>query len=270
MHLDVLDLRNFYYRTALGRVAQRAIRDQVTRYWPPAKAQAQTVVGFGFAVPLLRPYLTDARRVIGLMPGPQGVMPWPIGTDNVSVLCDDANWPLQTGMVDRLIVMHGLETAEQPAAVLDEAQRVLGPGGKALFIVPNRIGLWARRDGTPFGFGQPYSMSQLEAQLKKHGFTPERSTSALFAAPSHSRFWLRTAEFWERAGRRIGPWAAGGVLMVEVSKQVYAPTRGGLKSAVRKPLKVLESIPVGMPASGRIDVVLGHTQPQSQDRFTET
>ena len=59
MHLDVLDLRNFYYRTALGRVAQRVVRDQVTKFWPPANAQAQTVVGFGFAVPLLRPYLAD-------------------------------------------------------------------------------------------------------------------------------------------------------------------------------------------------------------------
>ena len=247
MHLDVLDLRNFYYRTPLGRVAQRAVRNQVTKLWPPAKAQAQTVVGFGFAVPLLRPYLADARRVIGLMPGPQGVMPWPAEAENVSVLCDDASWPLQTGMVDRLIVLHGLETSEHPTSVLDEAHRVLGPGGRALFIVPNRIGLWARRDGTPFGFGRPYSMRQLEAQLRSHNFTPERSVSALFSPPSHSRFWLRTADVLERMGRRIGPWAAGGVLIVEVSKQVYAPTRGGLTSAVRKPLKVLEGIPVGLP-----------------------
>ncbi|NQV67569.1 MAG: hypothetical protein HQ493_03660, partial [Rhodobacteraceae bacterium] len=83
MHLDVLDLRNFYYRTQLGRVAQRAVRDRLTGLWPVAALQGQTVVGFGFAVPLLRPYLTSARRVIGLMPGPQGVMPWPAGEPNV-------------------------------------------------------------------------------------------------------------------------------------------------------------------------------------------
>jgi hypothetical protein len=91
MHLDVLDLRNFYYRTQLGRVAQRAIRDQVVRLWPPKTGE--TVAGFGFAVPLLRPYLSEARRVIGLMPGPQGVMPWPAGMENVSVLCEDTAWP---------------------------------------------------------------------------------------------------------------------------------------------------------------------------------
>jgi EAL domain-containing protein (putative c-di-GMP-specific phosphodiesterase class I) len=61
MHLDVLDLRQFYYRTRLGRAAQHAIREQVVSLWPEAKGL--TVAGFGFAVPLLRPYLKDARRV---------------------------------------------------------------------------------------------------------------------------------------------------------------------------------------------------------------
>lgn len=243
MHLDVLDLRNFYYRTSLGRVAQRAIRDQVTALWPDTqdKVAGQTVAGFGFAVPLLRPYLEHARRVVGLMPGPQGVMPWPAGLDNVSVLCEETAWPLPTGLVDRLVLMHGLETSEQPSAVLEEAHRVLGPGGRALFIVPNRTGLWSRRDVTPFGFGRPYSLAQLEAQLRRHAFTPERNLSVLFAPPSQGRFWLRTADFWEKIGRRA-PWLAGGVLMVEASKQVYAPTRGGLASAIRRPLKVLEGV----------------------------
>ena len=53
MHLDVVDLRNFYYRTALGRVAQRGIRERLVELWPPQPGQ--TVVGFGLAVPLQRP-----------------------------------------------------------------------------------------------------------------------------------------------------------------------------------------------------------------------
>ena len=150
-------------------------------------------------------------------------------------------------LVDRLVLMHGLETSEQPSAVLDECQRVLGPGGKALFIVPNRSGLWARGDGTPFGFGRPYSLRQLEAQIKRHGFTPERHVAALYAPPSSQRFWLRTAQLWEQTGRRFAPWIAGGVLMVEASKQVYAPTRGGLGAVVRRPLRVLEGVGQGVP-----------------------
>ena len=84
MHLDVQDLRNFYYRTALGRSGKRIIGVQVLEKWPETKGQ--TVVGFGFEVPFLRPYLKQARRVTALMPGPQGVMPWPSNAPNLSVL----------------------------------------------------------------------------------------------------------------------------------------------------------------------------------------
>lgn len=241
MHLDVLDLRNFYYRTNLGRVAQRAIRDQLVGFWPEAKGQS--VVGFGFAVPLLRPYLADARRVIGLMPGQQGVMPWPAGMANVSVLSEETRWPLPTGLVDKLVLMHGLETSEHPAAVLEEAARVLGPGGRALFIVPNRSGLWARRDRTPFGFGRPYSLGQLETQIRQHGFQPERHRAALYAPPSYRRFWLKTSSVLERAGRKVSAYYAGGVLMVEATKQVPRPAGPGLEEVVRRPLRVLEGVP---------------------------
>ena len=248
MHLDVLDLRNFYYRTQLGRVAQRTIRNRVVEFWP--EATGMTVAGFGFSVPLLRPYLSEARRVIALMPGPQGVMPWPVGAPNVSVLCEETQWPLSTGMVDRLVLMHGLETSEHPSAVLEESFRVLGPGGRALFVVPNRSGLWSRRDGTPFGFGRPYSLAQLESQLRRHNFTPERAVAALFVPPTEHRFWLKTADFWERSGQRFIPWLAGGVLMVEASKQSYAPRKPGLGAVVRRPLGVLEGVrqPVATPS----------------------
>ncbi|MEP2784383.1 MAG: class I SAM-dependent methyltransferase [Pseudoruegeria sp.] len=240
MHLDVLDLKNFYYRSALGRVAQKAVRDQVLSLWPEAKGQ--TVVGFGFAVPLLRPYLDDARRVIGLMPGPQGVMSWPAGMKNVAALCDETHWPLDTGIVDKLVLMHGLETSDMPSSVLKECWRVLGPGGRMIIVVPNRAGLWARRDITPFGYGRPYSLGQLETQLKQHSFEPERHVAALFAPPSHKRFWLRTGRVWESTGRRVSSALAGGVVMVEASKQMFQPRRPGLTEAVRRPLRVLDGI----------------------------
>ena len=240
MHLDVQDLRSFYYRTQLGRAAQRSIRDQVLSYWPDTKGQ--TVVGFGFAVPLLRPFLADARRVIALMPGPQGVMAWPQGLPNISVLCRETLWPIETGTVDRLVFLHGLETSENPSGILEEAWRVLTGEGRALFIVPNRSGLWSRRDATPFGFGRPYSTSQLEALLRRHAFQPERHGAALYQPPSEKRFWLKTGAIWDAAGHRVSATLAGGVLMVEAKKQVEAPRRPGLPERVRRPLRVLDGI----------------------------
>lgn len=247
MHSDVLDLRQFYYRTRLGRAAQKSIRDRMVTLWPEAKGQ--TVVGFGFAVPVLRPFLASARRVVGLMPGPQGVMHWPAGMENVSVLCEETAWPLDTGSVDRLVVMHGLETSENPNALMDECVRVLGPGGRAVFIVPNRSGLWARRETTPFGNGRPYSVGQLEALAQAAGFIPERHYAALFGPPFQGNFWLRAHGLMERVGQRLSHSGGGGVLMLEVSKQVPARPRTGLAERVQRPLRILEGVaeptPVG-------------------------
>lgn len=246
MHLDVQDLRNFYYRSALGRAAQKTVRNEMLKIWP--EAHGQTVVGFGFAVPLLRPYLADARRVVALMPAPQGVMPWPAGMPNVSVLCPETLWPLETGHVDKLVLMHGLEVSDHPSALLEECWRVLGPGGSALFILPNRGGLWSRSDSTPFGFGRPYSQGQLESQLRAHHFMPVTHMTTLYQPPSHKRFWRKTASMWERFGGSVSVLGAGGVLMVEATKRVNAPTGPGLRDAVRKPLGVLAPKPEAKPA----------------------
>lgn len=245
MHLDVQDLRNFYYRSTLGRAAQASIRDRVLDFWPEAKGQ--TVAGFGFAVPLLRPYLRDARRVIALMPGPQGVMAWPSGQPNVSVLCEETLWPLETGHVDRLILMHGLETSERPSALLEECWRVLGPGGRMLVIVPNRSGFWSRSDRTPFGYGRPYSMGQLETQLKKHDFVPERHTAALYRLPTRKRFWLKTGSLLEALGERLPAMIAGGVVIVEAGKRVQTPAGTPVKERATSPLGGLAPKPETSP-----------------------
>ncbi|WP_135504699.1 class I SAM-dependent methyltransferase [Roseovarius aestuariivivens] len=246
MHLDVQDLRNFYYRSALGRAAQKVLRSEIRALWPEAKGQ--TVAGFGFAVPFLRPYLETSRRVVGLMPAPQGVIRWPQDAPNVSVLCEETLWPLETGRVDKLLLVHGLETCDRPGDLLEECWRVLGPGGSALFVVPNRAGLWSRSDRTPFGFGRPYSQTQLETQLKSHGFLPERHETTLYQVPSERRLWRKTAGVWERMGGRLSWVMAGGILIVEASKRVHAPTSGtAIKDTVRKPLEVLQPKPSAKP-----------------------
>lgn len=246
MHLDVVDLRAFYYRTQLGRAVQRDLQQTIGKQWDGAKGQC--VVGFGFAAPLLRPYLKGARRVLSLMPAAQGVMRWPPGDENLSALVEETQWPLPGGAADRIIVAHGLETCEAPEALLDEIWRVLAPGGRVMFILPNRGGAWARRDTTPFGYGRPYSMGQIEALLRARRFQPEWHSSALYMWPSHRAFWLRTARLFGRIGHRFGGRLMAGALIVEASKQVYAPP-SGLREAVRAPLDVLQGLARPRPAN---------------------
>ena len=235
MRFDVVDLKKFYYRTFLGRTVQKALRKCLCDMWGDTKGQ--TIVGFGFATPLLRPFLAKARRIIALMPAEQGVIAWPGDTGehlaNCAVLCEELHWPIANGQVDKLVLLHALETCTDTDALLDEIWRVLGPGGRVVFIVSNRSGLWARSDKTPFGVGRPYSVGQVEHLLRLHKFVPERHFPALYFAPSSRPFWLRMAVYWDYiAHRRIIPVVAG-VIFVEASKQVYARPRDGVGERVR-------------------------------------
>lgn len=245
MYLDVQELKNFYYRSALGRAVQKSLRGEIYKIWPEAKAL--NVVGYGFAVPVLRHYLPHARRVVALMPAPQGVCAWPQGLPNVTALSYEDAWPLDTGQVDRLIVMHALEFSERPTDLLEECARVLGPGGRALFIVPSRASVWARRETTPLGHGRPYSLAQLEAQLREHGFVVERSASALFGLPVSGRFWLRVSQILEKSGRHFSALYPGGVVLVEVSKRVTPLTGTGSKDILQSALGVLAPKPQTQP-----------------------
>lgn len=249
MHHDIDDLRRFYYQRSLGRVVQRILRDRLSARWVPGACTGMTVMGFGFAVPMLRPYLAGARRVTALMPGPQGVMAWPAGMANHSVLCDETAWPVETGSVDRLVMLHGLETSDHPAALLSEAWRVLGPGGRMMVMVPNRAGLWAASDRTPFGYGRSYTSGQIEAQTKAAGFVSEWHGSAIYIPPSDRRFWLRSAQMWERTGARISRVLIAGVALLELSKQSRAPVGPALKVHVPNPLEILDGVGLGRPIS---------------------
>lgn len=246
MHPDVVELRTFYYATPLGRMVQRTLRDRLRALWPDT--HGQTVAGFGFAAPFLRPFLRDAARVLCLMPAQQGVCPWPGEGPNLSALVEETLWPVQQGLVDRLVVAHGLETCERPNALLDEIWRVLAPGGRAVFVVPNRAGMWARREGTPFGYGRPYTTGQLERTLAEHRFAAERHTGALYMPPSHRGFWLGLGPAMERVGTRIDAQRLAGVVLVEATKLVYIQPKAGMKERARRPLRVLEGLSPPVPA----------------------
>jgi hypothetical protein len=108
--------------------------------------------------------------------------------------------------------------------------------------VPNRLGLWARRDSNPFAFGRPYSLGQLERQTRACGLLPKMHKAALFFPPSDKKFWQKLSASWETLGSKLSGRFAGGVLMLEVYKQIPAPTKPSLGEFVRKPLVVLDGL----------------------------
>lgn len=265
MHLDVIELRRFYYHSPLGRAAQMAIRNALAGHWPDVRGG--NFAAFGFGQPFIRPFRRNAQRAVGLMPAQMGAFPWPAEGSNLSVLADERRWPLATGFVDRLLLVHALENSDRPSSLLSEAHRVLAPGGRALIIVPNRTGLWARREATPFGHGRPYSVSQLERLLRRHQLEPVRHSAALYAPPTQRRFWVRMARAAEGIGRRLDAQRLAGVVIVEASKGVYATPGRGAVATNKTPLEVLGGIvrPAPKPVMGRLGETPAPCAPDARD-----
>jgi SAM-dependent methyltransferase len=193
----------------------------------------EEILALGYATPLLRPWLAEARAILAMMPENQGAAYWPKEGPNVVCLANLLHLPLEEESVSRIIMLHALENMNDPEAFLREAWRVLKSGGRALIIVPNRRGLWAHADSTPFGTGRPYSARQLKALLREQGFYVERSYQALFWPPRHSRFSQMLMRAVEPLGRFL-PFTCGGVHVVEVGKQLYSPTLVGAKRPRRR------------------------------------
>ncbi len=224
---DVVDLRDFY-ASSLGQVAQRIVRRRLRVIWPDVSGMR--VLGLGFATPYLRPFVEEAERVIAVMPASQGVLAWPREAPNAVALADEVELPLPDRSIDRLLIVHALESAEQVRPMMREVWRVLADGGRLVVVVPNRRGIWARLERTPFGCGRPYAPSQLSRLLRDCMFTPLQSQAALYVPPARSRVLLKSAPAWEQVGARLFPPLAG-VLIVEAAKQIYAGTPMRLKPA---------------------------------------
>ncbi len=233
MSLDVVDLRAFY-NSPLGGVAQRLVSRVVRARWEGQTA-GLGVLGVGYATPYLAGM--QAQRVLAFMPAAQGVVHWPNNGRSASALVDPTMMPLPDACIDRILVVHALETGEHPRDLLEEIWRILAPGGRVIIVAPSRTGLWARVDTTPFGNGHPYSRGQLHDLLQETMFLPVFWGEALYVPPFGSPSLLRSAPAFERiAGRFSLP--GGGVHVVEATKQLFRPI--GLRRAVRRAAVVLE------------------------------
>jgi SAM-dependent methyltransferase len=218
MWTDAVDLRDFY-KSPLGAVARRMIGRRIHALWPDV--HGQSVLGVGYALPYLSILKADAIRVAAAMPAAQGVIAWPADGAGLTMLIDETDLPLADCSIDRVLLVHALECAERTRPMMRELWRVLADGGRMIVVAPNRHGLWALFETTPFGHGRPYTAAQLSRGLRDAMFTPHQATPALFVPPVRSRVLLSSATAWERLGER---WFSSfaGVVVFEATKQIHA------------------------------------------------
>ena len=208
-----------FYTSARGAVTARVLRERLSVLWP--NLASQSVLGIGHTAPYLRVWREQARRCVSLTPAQMGAVRWPAGAPNLSCVAEEDALPFPDLSFDRILLVHGLESAESARRMLREVWRVLKDDGRVLIVAPNRTGMWAYWESTPFGDGHPYSVRQLDQLLAGALFRAERHDAALWMPPMKLRLVLRAAPLIERTGRRMVP-ALAGVTIVEAVKDVYA------------------------------------------------
>ncbi|RYJ00773.1 MAG: SAM-dependent methyltransferase [Acetobacteraceae bacterium] len=235
MRHEVHGLRDFY-ATPAGLVAARLLRDHLRTIWPRLPGQA--VLGLGYASPFLRLWRPDqpggGARCISLVPPHMPHWRWPRSAASRTAVGEGESLPFPDLSFDRILLVHGLEHAENVRRMLREAWRVLKDDGRLLVVAPNRHGLWAHLERTPFGHGEPYSTGQLERLLRRQMFAVTRRQPALFVPPFQARMLLRGAMVWERLGNRLLPGFAGVTLMEATKDFSELIPAGAVPATIRR------------------------------------
>lgn len=200
------------------RILSKAIVD----IWPEIKGDS--LLGVGYSSCYVEPYLQQSSEVMVCMPAHQGAAYWPPSAANRVFLSHESMLPLANNSINRVLMVHSVENSEHLSWLIDEAWRVLTPGGRLLVVVPNRLGLWSHFSNNPFGTGRPFSKSQMKELLSDHDFTVTRAKTALFMPPCGYQTCCQLAEWFEKAGKWLHP-VTGAVWLIEAEKQVYASIR---------------------------------------------
>ena len=226
MSVEVHGLEGFY-ATPNGAVAARLVAERLGLIWPSLKGMS--LLGLGHAAPYLDLWRRDAARCLAVTPGHLGL---PAAGQPGALAAEEESLPFPDLCFDRVLLVHGLEMAENARRLLREVWRVLKDDGRLLVVAPNRRGLWAHAEHTPFGHGQPYSPGQVSRLLERHLFRVERRDSALYVPPFTP--FLRAGAAWERSGRAIWPGRYAGLAIVEAEKDLMAGMPAGRAAVARQ------------------------------------
>ena len=128
----------------------------------------------------------------------------------------DANaLPFRPGAFDLATVILGLEFVAEPGRALQEAHRVLKPGGRLVAAILDRSGLWTRwrrlkrRFAPSIWRGTRFlGAEELDDLLRARGFAAQGWRRAVHFLPLFARDRVGWLEWWEAIGTRWMPASA--------------------------------------------------------------
>ncbi len=234
-----------FYDSELGGVVQNILCSHISGLW--GDAHGLRVMGCGYVDPYLYTFARGSERVIAMSPFNKDVQA--SSNKNRIFVSSEAQMPIESCSVDRILLIHYLEYCDNLQESLREVWRILKSNGRAIIVVPNRMGVWARADLSPFGHGHPFTYSQISSSLRDNLFIQEHHKGALFVPPvPNSPVLMKSANLIEKMGGSIFPFVAGAHI-VEVSKQIYASidSSGGGSSVLAKTKEILTGKGAAVP-----------------------
>ena len=233
-----------FYQTPLGKHTALSISKTLKTLWPELSGTDHAALGY--AMPILPPAWFDegGRMLIGL-PKETGEGKFKKSEHSTAVI-DQENLPFSNENFDRLLLVHSLEFADHRRKFLQECWRVLRAEGRMIVIVPSRRGLWVRNGTTPFGQGNPFNRAQLTELLGIERFETLTIRRALYFPPVQNKVALSLWRFLEFGLASIAP-HFGGVLIIEVKKQLFSAVTVPATSALEK--FIPQSMPVSVPVN---------------------
>ncbi len=214
--MDIFDIHAFY-KSPLGAYARGEIVRHLQFLWPDLQNQLLVIgAGQSLARAAWKNHITQKAVYF---------TPHNLSGETGMVTIDESLLPLRDNSVNQIFVAHGLEFAAHPELFLYELNRILVPQGRAILVIPNRMGSWVRHDKTPFGAGQPFSYQQLKRLLTAYDFSLINKRVALMLPPYTMLYKLSDKLHLVRAYERFFQLtlpAFSGILIVEIRKTIFA------------------------------------------------
>ncbi len=144
-----------------------------------------------------------------------------ITTDIVSVpwidlVMDAARIPLKDNSVGNLVMLDVFHHIENPGNFLDEAERVLSPGGRVIMVEPYV---------SPFSYLVYNFIHEEAVNMKEDPFTPAEPSGQ--SLPFDGNGALPTLTFWRRADRFKERWPGLEISRKELFSFILYPLSGG-------------------------------------------
>lgn len=221
-----MDFRNqisqlkHWYDTPLGQQTLQLERSMIER----ALADLQGNRLLQVSLDGRRWFCAHARAKHGVLLAPQVEL----GMESNTLIATPEELPVQSAVIDILVLHHALEFSEDPHQVLREAARVLRPGGTLIMLSFNPhslIGLHSlirRKESAPFS-SQGLAVGRLHDWFRLLQLSALKTRSQGYEYPIESERWRRRLR-WLGPLVRLLPGHSGNLLLMTARKDVAGMT----------------------------------------------